>query len=208
MMIDAHIIPTKGWELQVEEQLCRIKHPLITPHVGTYVPGDILRARADGIKMGNNPYVTWIDPDDEVLDVRWVEQAVDALETNPKIAAVYCRWVSSQNGAITYTSPAIGWHSSMNCSTVPAAHTFTIARRKNITRVLDYALSFNEPITSTIDSTILGAQQYFGTMLLNPTMAYHWKTHSKGGRLLTNTPTALRILSNIRNGVFMNNYHK
>lgn len=99
-MVDIHVIPNPGFEENLIETIRALQHPRTRVQVGNYVPGNMLDARIQAYSMGSCPYVSWVDCDDRVIDISWIEMAIDILDSYPHVAAVYPRWQVVQKGKI------------------------------------------------------------------------------------------------------------
>src|SRR3954465_1312027 len=101
-MIDVHIICTPGNEALCEQQVSRLQHPLVNIVRGSYVQGNILEARYRAFAQGSAPFVSWVDDDDEVLDLSWLPEAVQKLQ-DQAVSAVYPRWKATEQGRERHT---------------------------------------------------------------------------------------------------------
>lgn len=188
------MIPTQGFEQGFEEQVARLQHPLIEVQTGSYVKGNMLAARSRAYALGTAPYVSWVDPDDEVLDISWITRAVELLDSDPTVAAVYPRWISTIGTKITHTVPMHTWDpSTFNRGTWPAGHTFTIMRRVNVRRTFDELEAITSVYQNRVDLLLVHSQMRYGRCVLEPTIAYNWKLRPKSGRSLVNDDATVEI---------------
>lgn len=168
-MIDVHVVEKPGWP--VERVIEQVSHPLVTVHVGQYFPGNIYLTRLNGFSKGTNPLVTWIDPDDEVLDVSWLPKAVEWMQ-DPSTAAVYPRWEAFR-GTRKWVCPIYNTTPpNLNKGSYPHAHHLTIMRRSNILRSLG---AYRHPdVLQRVELRLIADQQRFGQLRQHPTVAYRW----------------------------------
>lgn len=87
--VDVHVL-----HLPDEINICG---DLNDPHVDVHhldgIRGNTLQARTNGFRAGSNPYVSFVDPDDEV-DLTGYKKCLDELETNPELGGVYTNsWI-------------------------------------------------------------------------------------------------------------------
>lgn len=197
-MIDIHMIDSGRWAKNLQLQVERVKNPLVSLHITQPVWGNVLQARYDAYLQGSNPYVTWIDDDDEVLDVTWLSQAVDALEADKHLAAIYPRWVAYDGNTVRATSPAIPWEINLVRRSPPVAHHLTIMRRTHVLAVLKQALDGVGLLVQQTENLITASMVRYGRLQLQPTIAYRWNLFPGTARTMSDLPDARRWVINAR----------
>lgn len=179
-MIDLHMIDSGAHAGNEALQIERVRHPLIEVHVAQPVWGNIAEARRRAYALGSHPFVTWIDDDDVVLDVSWVDRAVEILRGDPDVAAVYPRWrYGGEYPAIE--TPVHTWHVMLSHRyRHPYAHHMTIMRRDN---VAEFFHEVGERVMMRDqDLLLVAAQARFGRLVALPTVAYEWVMRSGSPR--------------------------
>lgn len=193
-MIDVHMIDGGHFPLQADKQRQMMQHPLVTLHTAPYVYRNLREARYNGFSMGSHPYVSWIDDDDEVLDISWIEEAVHILDSNPGIAAVYPRYQTFHNGRMIACLPLQEpWKAELHRNPPPVAHHLTIMRRENVMTIHEL-LKANPIMTREQDVLLTQGMLRFGTMHPVPNIAYRWHLHPGGARLM-HDPAGVRAWS-------------
>lgn len=183
-MIDIHMIDSGRYPTEAENQRVTMRHPLVKLQAAEYVHRNMREARYKGFGLGTNPYVSWIDDDDEVLDVSWLEQAVTLLENDPTIAGVYPRYETYHRGRVISQLPLQEpWTAELHRSPPPVAHHLTIMRRENVMAIHEL-LKANQIMTREQDVLLTQAQLRFGRMVPLPNIAYRWHLRPGGVRLL------------------------
>lgn len=186
-MIDLHMIPSAGFERGFAGQVARVQHPLITVQVGEYVAGNMLEARARSYARGTQKYVSWMDPDDEVLDIGWVDRAIELMERDADVSAVYPRWQASQNGCVVRTVPIHEWNpATFNVGSTPAGHHLTIMRRENVHDFFALLRQRTATFQNRLDMLLVHSQMRYGRCVAEPTLAYNWRLQPKSGRHMVN----------------------
>lgn len=166
-MLDIHVAVKPG--VPFTHVIRHVKHQMVTVHVTEHVPGDVLSARRSGYSMGSNPFVTWIDPDDQVLDLSWLPEALVWMQ-DEHVSAIAPRWETT--GKKRYVIPVMTFdRETFNMGSLPHGHHLTIMRRANV----EWALSqLTGPSVQRVDSAIVRLQQKFGTIRQHPAVAYRW----------------------------------
>ena len=163
-------------EASYQAQLERLRHPLVNIIEGEYVLGNLLEARYRSYLKGTAEYVSWVDDDDEVLDLSWLSTAVDLLQ-DPKVMAVYPRWRATRNGKPKHETPAEPWSIRLHHQQYgwPVAHHLTIMRRSMVLRVLEELRAGCPIMTKDQDRLLTFTLARFGQLVSVPNMAYEWK---------------------------------
>ncbi len=164
------MVEKPGWS--VETVLAQLEHPLVTAHVVPYVPGSVIEARTCGYSKGTHPFVTWVDPDDEVLDLSWLPEALAWME-DQAVSMVFPRWRSS--GAKTFTMPVLSSVDDLNMGTLPHAHQLSIMRRTGVEVALSQLRQVTTRMMLLTDVAIARLQLQSGRVIQHPAVAYHWK---------------------------------
>lgn len=148
----------------------RVRHPSVRLQIAEPVWGNVAEARRRAYALGDHPFVTWIDDDDEVLDMSWIDQALEILE-DPEVSAVYPRWCSS--GALHLVTPVREWElmASHYCLE-PAAHHLTIMRRAHIAEF--FRDVGDRPLLRDQDILLVASMARHGRLVALPDMAYRW----------------------------------
>lgn len=170
-MIDIHMINSGRFPENFERQAERVRHPKVRLQISEPVWGNLVEARRIAYSKGDFPYVSWIDDDDEVLDMSWVDEALEILE-DKNVSAVYPRWCSS--GAMVRETrihewKLIGAHHPL----WPCAHHLTIMRRQNVTPFFDEV--GDRPLMRDQDILLVASQARYGRLVALPAMAYRWE---------------------------------
>lgn len=164
-MIDSGRFP-ENFALQCE----RVRHPKVRLQVAEPVWGNVAEARRLAYAMGDHPFVSWIDDDDEVLDMSWIDRALEILE-DPKVSAVYPRWCSS--GTLEQEIPVhewklIGSHHHLQ----PYAHHLTIMRREYVPEFFEEV--GDRPLLRDQDILLVASMARHGRLVALPNLAYRW----------------------------------
>ena len=169
--IDIHMIDSGAHAENAAAQIERLRHPMIQTHIAQPVWGNVAEARRRAYALGSHPLVSFIDDDDVVLDVSWVDQAIDILR-DPEVAAVYPRWCGTGSlGAIE--TPQHAWDiSSAHSPHLPYAHHLTVMRRTNVDQF--FADVGGRVMVREADRLLIAAQARFGRLVALPAMAYRW----------------------------------
>lgn len=89
-MIDVHILTmpyeNKQW---LQDCLKSLETEPVVTHVVPGIKGNVCAARKQAFTMGEQPYVSSVDPDDLVLPGCF-SSALELLENNPNVAGTYC----------------------------------------------------------------------------------------------------------------------
>jgi hypothetical protein len=178
-VIDLHIIDSGLFPENLAKQIERVQHPLVTVHIAEPVWGSVAEARRRAYSMGSNPFVTWVDDDDEVLDTSWLGMAVRLLQGDSGISAVYPRWRSS--GALEMQTPDMAWDlMKAHHYLKPFAHHMTVMRRENVTRFFDEV--GDRPLIRDQDLLLVASQARYGVLVAASAMAYRWHLHDASAR--------------------------
>jgi len=184
MKVDIHIIPEPGNEQGLQDQLRRLEHPSVTVQVGQYVSGSIVDARCKAYALGTCPYVSWVDDDDAVLDLGWIDEAVRVLDRDPTVAAVYPRWKSTVKGVTTHTSRAE--RTPMHLE----PHHLTIMRRTNVLPMIESIRAAHPSMCRWQDLMLTLGQLRHGKLVPFNVIAYEWKLREGSGRYVPIEPEA------------------
>jgi len=169
-VIDIHMIDSGKFPANLAAQAERVRHPQVQLHIADPVWGNLAEARRRAYALGDHPFVSWIDDDDEVLDVSWIDRAMEILQ-DPEVSAVYPRWCST--GAIEQETPRRDWqligaHSYLQ----PFAHHLTIMRRAHIAEFFDDV--GDRPLLRDQDILLVASMARHGRLVALPDMAYRW----------------------------------
>lgn len=178
MRIDIHIIPAPGNEANFQAQLERLKHPLVTTQVAEYVPGAIVQARCRAYAMGTCEYVSWVDDDDTILTLDWLDEAVRILDNDPSVSAVYPRWKYTVHGVVTHVSKAE--RNPMHLE----PHHLTIMRRKYAVPMMESIRDVYPTMCLWQDLMVPIGQLRHGRLVPLNVIAYEWKGRDGSGRSL------------------------
>lgn len=177
-MIDIHLIPEPGFDASYT--INALKHPDITVQIGQFVYLNVLEARLKAYKMGNNPFVSFVDTDnDKILDLSWISEALDILK-NPKIVAVYPRWKCHD-----YITPYEPWdrkHHWHLAKYGPKAHHLTIMRREPVIELLEDAKKNVGHLMSKTEIYLPGALARYGDFAPVNAIAYDWVLRENSAR--------------------------
>ena len=183
-MLDIHIIPNPGFDENLKEVVAALAHPKIAIHLADWVEGNLLTARLAGYAKGTNPYVSWVDGDDRVVSVDWVDRALEILEADPTIAAVYPRWYTSKNGKKLRESPNLEWSLDLHRSftSIPLAHHLTIMRRPHVLSLLKEAHDAVGCMVKSADRFVISGLVRYGRLVMLEDIAYEWRLRDGTGR--------------------------
>lgn len=168
-MIDIHVIEKPGWP--VGHVLAQLRHPLVTTHVVPHIEGNLLAARRAGYSRGTHPLVTWVDPDDEVLELSWLEEAVGWMQ-DPATSMVFPRWQTPKHTAPVMHPPL----TDLNRGSYPHAHHLTLMRRPGVHWALSRLEAFGIPMVQRVEPMVVRLQQTLGRARQHPAVAYFWRT--------------------------------
>lgn len=170
-MIDVHMIDSGKFPDNFALQADRVRHPLVKLQVAQPVWGNIADARRRAYALGDSPYVSWIDDDDEVLDIKWVDRAIAILESDASVSAVYPRWCS--RGELTLETPCQDWQliGAHNCLQ-PFAHHLTVMRREHVAPF--FADVGDRALLRDQDILLVASMARYGRLVALPDMAYCW----------------------------------
>jgi hypothetical protein len=183
-VIDLHIIDSGRFPENLARQIERASHPRVNVHIADPVWGSVAEARRRAYALGTAPFVTWADDDDEVLDMRWIDEALRILE-DTGVSAVYPRWRST--GALKLETPAEPWALMRSHHYLcPHAHHLTIMRRENVLRFFDEV--GDRPLIRDQDLLLVASMARYGRLVALPVMAYRWHLHGASARLHNEPP--------------------
>jgi hypothetical protein len=184
LSLDIHMIKTPGWEKNFQEQKKLLERSNITVYEVDYIKDHVLYARANGFSKGTAKYVSYFDDDDRVLDVSWIDEALQRMEDDKSIAVIYPRYQATRNNKIVYVSPDKPFAVDFSW---PRVHSLSIFRREYIKLVFDKVIDELAPLkpakTSTIETLIFQGMTKFGTLVHVPNIAYSWDLRSGSARL-------------------------
>ena len=183
-MIDLHMIRTPDYE-GFDDQAKRASHPKVTIVEGDYVKGNMLEARMKAYAKGSNPYVSWIDDDDIVLDMSWIDSALEMLE-DKSIAAVYPQWRARMNDKIVHQTTFRPWNISHHESNggSPEAHHLTIMRRENVLELLEQVKAITPVHVKSQDRLLTTGMWRYGKVVPIEALAYEWLLRPNSARSL------------------------
>ena len=142
-----------------------------------------MAAREQGFSLGEHELVTWVDPDDEVLDLSWIPSAIEALDNDPSLVAVYPRWKATVSSVNWLTFPVKPWNvESFNCYKTPDAHHLTIARKKLVLEAYKLIRQEVGHVNSFSEVLMLQTLQRFGKLKQLSNVGYHWKLRPNSPR--------------------------
>lgn len=196
-MIDVHIIPTPTFEASRAEMVQDLQHPLIKIHIGEHIVGNLLEARWRAYMLGSSPYVSFADDDDKVLDLSWIERAVEVLESNPDVSAVYPRErIVAVNGRVD-VAPFKEWTVDLHAgfSWHPAPHHLTIMRRHAVIELLDDAKTAVPHMIKNPERYVASGLVRYGRLVAFPDIAYEWRLRNGSARFKTDPPEVRRWVS-------------
>ena len=181
-MVDIHIITHPKFD--VSRQLARLQHRSVTSHLVEFAPGNILQGRITGFSMGHSDLVSWVDPDDKVLDVSWIDSAADIMK-DPTVIAVYPRWIAIRGNKTEVMTPLHSWPPSGKSH---FAHHLTIMRRAP---VLAFLRRLKDAVGWTVtcqERLLLDHLARHGKMVALPNMAYQWNLRDGAAHTLRENP--------------------
>lgn len=165
-MIDSGKFP-ENFARQAE----RVRHPKVQLQIAAPVWGNLAEARRRAYALGDHPFVSWIDDDDEVLDMAWVDRALQILRDDPEVSAVYPRWCST--GAHERETPDRPWAlMESHVYLWPHAHHLTIMRRCHVGEFFDDVGA--RPLLRDQDILLVASMARHGRLVALPDMAYRW----------------------------------
>lgn len=169
-MIDIHMIDSGRFPENFARQVERVRHPSVTLQIAAPVWGNVAEARRRAYALGDHPFVSWIDDDDEVLDVTWVDRALGILQ-DPEVSAVYPRWCST--GAVKLETPRHEWQlMGAHHYLKPFAHHLTIMRREHIAEFFEDV--GDRPLMRDQDILLVASMARHGRLVSLPNLAYRW----------------------------------
>ena len=193
-MVDIHVIPSPGFDENLVKILQALQHPQVHVQIADYVEGDILAARLRAYSLGDCPYVSWVDGDDRVLDIKWIELAVFILDSCPHISAVYPRWTAIKNGKVKKTPPIHVWDARMHStwSYLPMAHHLTVMRKHQVLELLGDAQEAVGGMVKSQDRYLMSALVRHGQLVSLDDVAYEWHLRPNTGRSAQDSPKAIK----------------
>jgi hypothetical protein len=188
-VIDIHIIPAPGNEASYARQLERLKHPLVNVQIAEYVTGNMIEARWRGFSIGSAPYVSWVDDDDEIVDLSWLERAVRLLD-DQTIAAVYPRWRGTMNGKLLHETSGLPFSPTrfLQAPALIDPHHLTIMRRVNVISMLSDVRSRFPVMMKNQERLLTIGQLRYGRLVALKEMAYEWKVREGSARTWKEDP--------------------
>ena len=177
-MIDVHIIPTVGFEQNYADMVAQLEaHPKIIVQTGEFIQDNLLEARWLAYNKGTAPYVSWVDGDDAILDLSWVDRALGILDRNPHVSCVYPRWRTLREDGVIKESPIHVWspehHSHFTYAPLP--HHLSIMRRENVLELLKLARENVSGMIKNPERYVLSGLIRYGQLLSFNDMAYEWR---------------------------------
>jgi hypothetical protein len=180
--VDIHIIDSTKYPANHQAQKQRLAHPRVNVQEALYVEGSVIEARYQAFQLGSAPYVSWVDDDDQVLDVQWIDQALEMLDADPALSAVFPQWCMSQDGVLQHTSME-------GREPYPIApHHLTIMRRENVLSLLSEVRDQFPSLICFAELMLVFGQLRFGKVVYLPALAYEWKQRSGGASSHTEDP--------------------
>jgi hypothetical protein len=178
-VIDIHIIDSGHFPENFARQVERLQHPLVNVQVAEPVWGSVAEARRRAYALGSAPFVSWVDDDDEVLDLTWLQHARDILQRDQGVSAVYPCWRST--GALVGETP-IHRRSLMTShrASQPYAHHLTIMRREHVAPFFEEV--GDRPLLRDQDILLAASMARHGRLVALPNMAYRWHLHDASAR--------------------------
>lgn len=183
-MIDMHIIETPGNNKAFLEQVERARHPKVNVWFGKYVHQNTFAARREVYQRGVAEFVTYVDDDDTVLDVSWLDTALQILE-DPRVSAVYPTTKITDGWLEYFRTPEAVWSPGLQSKhAYPVVHNFTIMRRKCVQKTLDEISAFTQVMRRSSDMLIRDSLMRYGKFVHVPVLAYEWKLRKNSGRFM------------------------
>lgn len=143
-MIDVHtlILPTEDPDLLAQSLASTEDHP-ITRHILQGVEGDVLAGRVSGYACGNNPYVSFVDPDDRVLPDAF-QTCLDYLQQNENVGGVYTNsMVEYDNGLTAVHYRHTEWSYEFHLETGAPVHQLVVMRRDVLEQAIEATLTLD-----------------------------------------------------------------
>lgn len=191
-MLDIHMIATTGWEdnFEVQKKIME-SNPRVTVHREDFIPNHVLYARINGYAKGTSKYVSYFDDDDYIIDFDWVDEAIEMMERNPRIAIVYPRYNAVHAGKVIHTTPTGPYRQNRS---FPPIHSLSIMRREQIeqaSKMFTEGLKpLNPQVTNRLDNLMHNSLKKFGMFANIPNIAYNWNLREGTAR---NTPLELHV---------------
>lgn len=182
-MVDVHIINDPVWAANAKAQANILQQiGYVRIHYSEPILGDLFGARANAYKLGQMPFVSFIDADDQVLDPNFFKVAADFLMNNPQVSSVFSRCKIRKEGqSVGRDTPLIKWTPSVHDSwSIPLVHQIIVHRRENIARTFEQLSGVK---WGYLESWIVNAaQMQFGSLHQLDSVAYEWLIKASSAR--------------------------
>ena len=139
-------------------------------------PGEITAARIDAFKLGEAPYVCWVDDDDE-LTPGIFDALIYALDKNPHACGAFCSEAHiGDDGRILEIKPRQDevWSLKAMIDKHPYVHHIALMRRS----LLDFHLPAIRAFPRVGDQLLIWLMAIHGNWIHVPVVGYQWKRWS------------------------------
>lgn len=195
-MIDVHIINSPDWIENMQRQkdiLSQNKN--ISLFICEPVDGDLFEARRQAYKNGTAEFVSFVDPDDQILDMRIFDLAERTLSRDKTISSIYSRWrsIHEKNPRKITTTQFKKWEPKIHDSwTHPIVHQIIVHRRANIEKTYEDLKGIK---WGYLESWIVNAaQMQYGRLEQIDLIAYEWLLRENSARTYDKMKTSEDIL--------------
>ena len=148
------------------------------------LPGEIGLARASAFRVGDAPYVAWVDPDDRVLPGAF-EAALEVLERDSEVVSTYCNYrLIDAVGGTTGQTDKPPWHPIAQLCRLLEVHHLHVVRRAAVQEILWLLPDWQHGIEEWVMMAALldGAPGEVRRHHRVPVVGYEFRRHSETQR--------------------------
>lgn len=201
-MIDVHLCRLPDEKCTIFDNGILEKIENIEIHEHESIPDNILATRIRAFMTGNKPYVSFVDPDDVVLEDGF-SPCLGVLERG-KHSMVYTNSYRESDGQPLYP-PNSRWHIDMHFNSFYPAHQIVVMRRDMLTYAISQIMSQDELLERGRfrDTALIYAHmvKQAPAFLLSELYSYRWNNqtgnNSRNKGLDTDNYFVLRYIRNL-----------
>ena len=164
--------------------------------------GGLLRVEAETVFDGTEPVQFQADSILVVVaDVAFqaslqLAEAIDWLDSDPTIAAVYPRWTMTEDGKVRHTTSGEPFSAPQYLAQpglIPRHH-LTILRRLSVEAMLDDFRGAHPCMVKSQERLLTIGSLRYGRLVPHSALAYQWKLRTNSGRHLTESVDVQRYI--------------
>ena len=170
--IDLHVIRTPKFDANMEAMLVNFSPEFFDIHICDRVDGNITEARRRAFRRGTNELKTFIDPDDEILDLTWISKAIEEMSAT-ELAAIACRYKISYINGKSHVYPFSIWTKDkyLEYTSPPIIHHLSIMRSRHLDVILETLKNMNIRYSELFINQMI---PLYGDIKIYQNIGYHW----------------------------------